>query len=304
MKALIIGASGLVGSALYAEAKKQGHKVLGTYFNFPEENLERLDYGDSSQLNNILDKFSPEVVLCPAAKTNVDWIEQNPQEAWEINVAKLNTLLNACKKRNITVAYFSSDYVFDGKSGPYSENDIPNPLNFYGKHKLASEIMVKSFFPEKHFIFRTTWVFGYEKQEKNFLYSVVKTLNAGKELKVPDDMYATASYTTDIAKCALNLIEKKLYGTYNLCGNEYTSRYDYSKIIAKVFGLNTSLLIPVKYSSMQYIAARPLKAGLKNEKATKTSMIKWISTEEALKEIKRQIETIYGTSIRTLSSSK
>ena len=117
-------------------------------------------------------------------------------------------------------------------------------------------------------------------------------------------MYATASYTPDIAKCALNLIEKEFYGMYNLSGNEYTSRYDYSKIIAKVFELNISLLIPVKYSSMQYVAARPLKAGLKNEKATKASMIKWIPTEEALKEIKIQIETAYGKSIRTLSSNK
>ena len=226
MRLLIIGASGLVGNALYDEAKKRGYSVLGTYSSYHIEGLEKLDYGDSNQLNKILDKFSPEVVLCPAAKTNVDWIEQNPAEGWETNVIKLATLLKECAKRNITVAYFSSDYIFDGKSGPYPEDAIPNPLNFYGKHKLASEIMVKSFIPEKHYIFRTTWVFGYEKQEKNFLYSVIKNLKAQKELKVPDDMYATASYTPDIAKCALNLIEKEFYGTYNLSGNEYTSRYD------------------------------------------------------------------------------
>ena len=143
MKTLILGASGLVGSSLYAEAKKRGYPTLGTYLNYPQDNLKRLDYGDSFQLESILDEFAPEVVFCSAAKTNVDWIEKNPLEAWEINVVKLNTLLNTCAKRNIIVAYFSSDYIFDGLRGPYSENDIPNPLNYYGKQKIASEAIVK-----------------------------------------------------------------------------------------------------------------------------------------------------------------
>ena len=112
MRLLIIGASGLIGSALYTEAKKRGHLVFGTYLNYPLEGLEKLDYGDNLQLEGILDKFSPEAVLCPSAKTNVDWIEQNPLEAWETNVTKLNSLFKACAKRNISAGYFSSDYIF------------------------------------------------------------------------------------------------------------------------------------------------------------------------------------------------
>lgn len=291
---LIIGASGLVGGTLYKEALNQGHSVLGTYYEHKQADLEKLDYGDVVEIEKIISKFPCDFIFCPAGKVNVDWIEQNPEEAYKINVEKLKVLFEAAKMKKIQVVFFSTDYIFDGKGGPYFEDDTPNPINFYGKHKLEAENMAKKIFSENCLILRTTWVFGCEMQEKNFMYSVIKNLKANKEMKVPDDMTATPSYVKDLAKCALDLAKRKIYGTYNLTGGKVISRYNFAKIIAKAFDLNSSLLIPVKYSSMQLPASRPLVGGLKNDKITRLINYKWTSLEDSLREVKKEIKYEYS----------
>lgn len=290
MKLLITGASGLVGSALYNKAKKRGHETIGTYLTNHVEGLQKLDYGNEKEVGEIIKKFSPDVILCPAGNTNVDWIEENPKEAWNINVEKLSIFFKAAAKYNLPLAFFSTDYIFDGKEGPYLEDASPNPLNYYGKHKLEAENILRSLLPNKHFIFRTTWVFGQEKQGKNFLYHIVKNLSLNKEVKVPDDMGATPTYNLDIARFVLKLIEKKAFGTYNLSNGKYLTRYEFAKLIANVFGLNFSMLVPVKYFTLRKPANRPLRAGLKNEKATKAAELTWTKVEDALKETKNQME--------------
>lgn len=290
MKLLIIGASGLIGGALYNEALQRDYPTIGTYLNYPTEGLYKLDYGNRSEINKLLDDHLIKVILCPGGKTDVDWIEQNPKEAWNLNVGKLNTLFEIASERQIPLAFFSSDYIFDGKNGPYTEDDMPNPLNLYGSHKYIAETMLKTFMPKKYFIFRTTSVFGQEKQEKNFVYTVVKNLSLKKELRLPYDLFCTPTYVLDIARFALTIIEKNEYGTYNLSGYEYITRVDFAKNIAKSFKLNESLIIPVQFSSTNYIAARPLKAGLKNDKATNTTRLQWTPLNQALSETRREME--------------
>ncbi len=290
MRPLIIGASGLVGSTLYAEAKRLGYEAIGTYLNHPQEELYRLDYGDINEVINFLKRFSPDVIICPAANANVDHIEENPKDGWLNNVEKLSTLFKVSEEKNIPIAFFSSDYIFDGKEGPYKEDSLPNPLNFYGSHKLASEIALKTFLPKNHYIFRTTWVFDYEKQRKNFLYSIINNLGTGKEIKVPTDMSATPGYASDIAKFSLELIKQKKYGNYNLTNGEVISRYDFAKLIAKVYELNEDLIIKANSQSMNYIAKRPLKAGLINDKSIKDTGLIWCTLENAIKETRQKME--------------
>lgn len=291
MNLLIIGASGLIGEALYKEAKKRGHNAVGTYLNFGCDDLFKLDYGDVNQINKLISDFSCEVIVCPAGRLNVDWIEKNPQEAWRVNVEKLNLLFQVAASKKIPIAFYSTDYIFDGKKGPYFEEDIPNPLNTYGRHKLVAEIMLKTFFPKEHFIFRTTWVFGPEKQQKNFLYSVIRTLSSTKELRVSYDMSATPSYVLDVARSSLDVIERGVFGTFNLSSGKCISRFEFAKKIAEAFNFDSSLLIPVEYASMNYVAQRPLCAGLKNEKVTNLTRFHWTPLEEALNETRVAIET-------------
>lgn len=290
MRLLIIGASGLVGNSIREEAAKQNHTVLGTYLTYSLDDLKKLDYGDEKEVKAMLNDFLPDIVICPAGKTNVDWIEQNPEEGYKINVLNLNILLKVCASRDIPFAFFSSDYIFDGKSGPYKEEDIPNPLNYYGKHKLECETMIKTLIPKKYFIFRTTWVFGYEAQEKNFVYSVVKNLNLGKEMKAPKDMFSTPSYSLDVAKSVIQIINKGSYGTFNVTGDEYISRYNFAKKIATVFGLDTSLLLGVYSDEMKLIATRPLKAGLVNKNVKEITKMNFTPLENALLQTKTMVK--------------
>lgn len=303
MRLLVIGASGLVGSALYKEAVKQDYSVLGTYLGFPKEGLQKLDYGDKNEVSKLLDSFLPQVIICSAGKTNVDWIEQNPQEAWKINVARLNILFQIASQREIPVAFFSTDYIFDGKNGPYSEDDLPNPINVYGYHKLATEIMLKTYLPKNHFIFRTSYVFGQESQEKNYVYTVVKNLSLGKEIKTPEDMLITPTYTSDIARFSLNIIENNRVGIINLSGSEYLTRFEFARNIATIFNLKESLIVPIKFSSLNAKANRPLKSGLKNEKACKLSNLSWTPFKEALKETREAMERANQYPIDTKSAT-
>ena len=289
MKALIIGASGLVGNELYNEAKKQGHEVLGTYFNHKVPNLEKLDYGDRVESQTIIKTFSPDIIFCPAANPNVDWCEENSKDSWRNNVKKLNNFLEVVLENNIPFAYFSTDYLFDGKDGPYDEDFIPNPLSFYGKHKLASEILVQSLIP-KNYIFRTTLVFGRENQKKNYAYTIYKNLSSGSKLKAADDLFATPTYALDIAKFALEIVKKKAFGTYNLAGSEFISRYDYACKIAEAFDLDKSLLQPLKYNDLNLKTKRPLKGGLTNKKSIQLTGLSYTPLEVALKDMKEKMK--------------
>lgn len=303
MKSLIIGASGLVGKKLYDEALYRKHNVIGTYLNYPVDNLQYLDIGIDAELEKTLNDFEPTIIFCPAGKTNVDWIEENPKESWALNNEKLFKLFKHASKRNIPVAFFSTDYIFDGNEGPYDENDKPNPLNFYGSHKLASEIALKTFSPENYYIFRTTWVFGEELQGKNFAYSIIKNLSSKKEIKVPDDMFSTPTYSDEIAKHCFDIVEKNTCGTYHLSNGEVISRYEFAKKIAQVFELDESLIKPTKTIELNSRAKRPLKAGLINKKSLEISNSKWSKVEACLKDMKQKME-LSGKSPLVSSSEK
>lgn len=290
MKSLVIGASGLVGSTLLKNLSAKGYETLGTYFNCPTEGLIYLDYSNKEEVKKTLNFFSPKIVWCPAGLTNVNYIEENEKESYLRNVQGLKNLFEACKEKNIIIVFFSTDYIFDGHGGPYAENDIPNPINIYGKHKLEAENLIKEILKEHYFIFRTTWVYGFERQGKNFVYSAVNNLSNDREIKVSDEMFSTPTYVEDLVNVSINLVEKKSYGLFNIAGSEYISRFDFAHKIAEVFKLNTNLIKKVKYETLNKPAKRPLKTGLKNDKAAKKINITWHTLKEGLQETKSQME--------------
>ena len=120
MRLLVIGASGLVGNTIYEEAKKCNIPVEGTYNTFYTNGLHKLDYSKKNEVVKIIEEQKPEIIICPAGITNVDWIEQNSQKAWKTNIENIRTILETATAYEIPVAFFSTDYIFDGKNGPYS----------------------------------------------------------------------------------------------------------------------------------------------------------------------------------------
>lgn len=289
MRILIIGASGLVGSHLFREGELRGHEIMGTYYQRATPQLYFLDATDKQTVKEIIKKFKPDVVLFPAAKPYVDYCQLNPEETWKINVDTVKNVLEEIVEREIFFVYFSSDYVFDGCCGPYSEEDVINPLSVYGKQKAECERIVRKMCPQ-HIIIRTTGVYGWEDEQKNFVASLIKRVNSGETVTAPVDQIGSPTYAADLARAVFELIKNKTTGTYNVSGPEVMNRYEFALLIASIFGLNQTLIKPVLTSKLNQNAPRPLKAGLLIAKLEKETGIKMLAPAEALKIMKREYE--------------
>ncbi|MDO8339829.1 MAG: SDR family oxidoreductase, partial [Candidatus Burarchaeum sp.] len=182
MRLLVVGASGQLGRALVEAALEWDFEVTGTYESRPENGPSaplqhfHLDMTDAKEVEAVFEKAKPDACVLAAAYTNVDGCETDPAKADRINVEGTRNVAEACKKRNCLFVFISSDYVFDGKKGPYSEEDKPNPINHYGKTKLEGEKIAQGL--KEHLIVRTTVVFDF-REGKNFATRLVERLKAG-----------------------------------------------------------------------------------------------------------------------------
>ena len=169
MKVLVIGATGLIGEKFYEKFSNiSGTRLKGTYLTQKKNDLEQLDIRDTKKLRKVFNDFIPDIVIQPAAISNVEFCEENPKAAEEVNIIATKESVNLCRQIKSKFVFFSTDYLFDGKAGPYSENDIPNPLNVYGRQKLAMENFIRENLDD-YLIIRTTVVYSWETKGKNFV---------------------------------------------------------------------------------------------------------------------------------------
>lgn len=268
MKVAVIGASGLVGSHCMNIMSENGIEVLGTHFSFSTENTHYFNALEGNISEYFISKnFQPDLIIHCAALTNVDFCEKHPSESYEQTVAPTLNIVDYCNQFNIKIVYISTDYIFDGIDGPYSEMADVNPINIYGKHKLECELLVSTV--KSNLILRITNVYGEEIRNKNFIARLIIQLinNEDKVLDLPKDQYATPIYAGDIAEMILILIKDNREGIYNLSSTDYYSRYQLAKKIKSYFLNNKSVLInPVETINTNQTAKRPLNGGLINNK--------------------------------------
>lgn len=261
---LVIGASGLVG---YEFWRQQG-KSEGWHFTYRSNKLRgfiQLDATDAGAVSEIVGELEPSLIMLPAAYANVNGCETEKELARRNNVGIVENVLGAAGK-GCKIVFFSTDYLFDGKDGPYGEEAKPNPINYYGKLKLECERLIASS-GNPHLIVRTTGVFGWEAQKKNFLYRVMGTLGAGKALEVPNDQFSNATYVRDLVSATLGLLDSGKAGVWNVAGPEIFSKEALAREYAGFLKLDASLITGKPTSSFDNVAPRPLKGGLKTEKA-------------------------------------
>ncbi len=286
MKILIIGASGLIGGYLFKEFSSLG-EVKGTSFPLQLKEYPRLDIRNKIELKNIFQSFHPNIVLCPAAISDVEYCENNPDEAREVNVQGMFNVIKETKDNFSKLVFFSSEYIFNGENGPYSETDTPSPINEYGRQKMEVEgIMQKEL--NDFLIIRTTVVYGWEKEGKNFVMQVLKKNSEDNPIKVPKDQLSSPTYAGNLAYTVRELIKAKKSGIFNVVGNQLMSRYEFSQLICKVFSLNQGLIRPVFTHELGQSAKRPLKAGLKIDKIVKEVGAILISPLEGLMQMKAE----------------
>jgi dTDP-4-dehydrorhamnose reductase len=266
MIVLIIGASGLVGSALAEVCRRAGDRVHGTYRGNERPGLTQLDLRDRRALCKLVRDTGPEVIYLPAAVTKVDWCEQHEAESYSVNVTGPAKVAEAVGTLPVKLVYFSTDYVFDGLNGPYGEEDAPNPVNVYGRHKLAAEGILRQAV-KSHLIVRTTWVYGAEQPPRNFAARTVQQLRAGIPVKVPVDQWGNPTYVSDLAALVREAVDKGITGILNAVGPQIVNRYEFALTLARVFDLPLHLITPVYTPELGQVAKRPLQGGLVVDRA-------------------------------------
>jgi dTDP-4-dehydrorhamnose reductase len=269
MKILIVGASGLVGgNCLKYFRQRDEWEVAGTYYSYKAGDTVFFDTLDpTNPLNFDANAFAPDVVLHCGALTHVDYCEEHAGESHRKTVHSTLNIIELCRKHHARMVFVSTDYVFDGKEGPYAEEATVHPISVYGRHKLEAEELVRDNIAD-HIIIRVTNVYGDEERGKNFVARILSQVKEGKRLtlKLPGDQFATPINALDIARCLYLLIQDRKRGTFHIAGTDYMSRVQLWLRILHHFPEAEYDLDILSSEDLGQKADRPLQGGLKNKK--------------------------------------
>jgi dTDP-4-dehydrorhamnose reductase len=268
MRFLVTGSAGLVGQNVVRDLVKQNYEVYSIYHN--EKPLDgisiSLDLTNLEKIKQVMQKTKPDVVIHLAAMTNVDLCETEKELACTLNVKATQTLANEAAKIKAFFVYVSTDYVFDGLEGMKNEDEVPNPLGYYGKTKLEGEMSLNNL-ASNWAIVRTSTPFGVHSKKKSFPLWVKENLESNNEIKVLTDQYTSPTYVPNLSKMIIEVATKQINGIIHLAGSTRISRYDFAVMIAEKLGLDKSLLIQAKTEDMNWIAKRPKDSSLDVAKA-------------------------------------
>jgi dTDP-4-dehydrorhamnose reductase len=266
MRALVIGASGQVGAAVGLRLTALGHRVIGTHARTPTPSTQPLDFTDPVATERIIDETRPDWIFCAAGLTHVDYCEDAPAEAYRANRDAPAAAAGLAARRGARFIYYSTEYVFDGRAGPYAETDRPNPLSVYGRSKLEGERAVLQA-SSGSVVIRTTVVYGPEPQGKNFVYQLLRRLRAGERMTVAVDQRSTPTYNQDLAAASVELAERGVEGVIHIAGPAILDRYAFARAACEVFDLSPESLTPAPTTKLGQRAPRPLNAGLRTDRA-------------------------------------
>ena len=284
MKTLLItGAYGQLGDACVKFLKNNYNITLSGVS--PSDGGVHLDIRSKSSIKKVLSDIDPDVILNLAALTDVDGCELDPQQAKDINVSGVK---NLCRDFSGHFIQISTDYVFDGESGPYSEEDQPNPRSVYGKTKLFADNWLLDNY-SKSTIIRTNILYSYTKRTKaSFLKWVVDSLNDNQNIKVVNDQWNNPTWTESLSSVISKIIDNQAFDLYHYGDRDILNRFDFSILISKVFNLDSSLIMPISSDELNQIAPRPRKSGLITKKIESELGIIPKSVETCLNEIRKQ----------------
>ncbi len=259
-KILIVGASGLVGGYLLDYF---GPRAVGTgnANAASRQGLIGCDITDAAQTNAVVSQSGADVVVHTAAYTHVDGCEQNPELSEAVNVEGTRNVAEACKKAGVRYIFVSTDYVFDGTSGPHRIDEAFAPLNVYGRHKVAAEEIVAGTV-EDHAIVRSCNLYGWQPGGKNFVMAVYQLGLEGKPMRVPVDQFGSPTLAEDMANAIDELASSELTGAFHCAGPDYVDRLEWAQRSAEAFNLDPGFVTGVATSELAQPAPRPLKGGL------------------------------------------
>ena len=292
MRILVTGANGLLGGFLVPELAAHGHEVLATGLGpcrLPETagnsyRYRTLDITDATSVFDTFSEFSPEAVVHAAAITQADDCEKDPIRCWTVNVTATRFAAEAARRQGAFLVYISTDFVFDGVSGPYREEDAPAPVNYYGCSKLAAEKAVLSTLADSAVV-RTVLVYGPSPNmaRSSLMGWVAKNLRAGQRIRVVSDQVRTPTFAGDLARGIRNIAERKSKGLWHVSGSDVLTPYEMAVRTADMLGLDKSLMERVDADTFSQPARRPLRTGFVIDKARRELGYSPLSFEEGLR---------------------
>lgn len=268
---LVTGANGMLGQRSINFYKSiENVRLLATSVEeYPVfDNIDYLscDLSNREKIKKIISDFCPDFIINAAAFTNVDLSESEKETAWKINVKGVEYLAEGARIIDAHLIHISSDYIFDGLNGPYSETAKPNPLGYYGRTKLASENALK-ISGCMNTILRTNVLYGIADSRPDFVRWVVKSVRNGKKINIVTDQVNNPTFIDDLVQAINRVIEFRKQGIFNIGGREFLTRFEFTEIIADFFNLDKNLIGPILTEELNQPAKRPLKSGLLTLKA-------------------------------------
>jgi dTDP-4-dehydrorhamnose reductase len=223
----------------------------------------RLDITDDTAVERLFDDFEPDVVINAAAMTQVDACETDRELCWKVNADAVDTLARCCRDHGARLLQISTDFVFDGQDGPYREDARPNPVSYYGRSKLAGENNARGAGTDRWAIIRTVLVYGAPQADarSNFVTWVYSKLQAGEHIRVVTDQWRTPTWVVDLADAVERVVRFRKSGIYHVSGRELMSVHAFAHRIARVAGLDASLIGEADKTTFSQPAERPAKTG-------------------------------------------
>lgn len=275
MKVLVTGANGFLGYYLCRQLLDAGITVMATgkgesrlpFTIDPLFSYRSMDFTDPFQVDSVFEDFKPGFVVHAGAISRPDFCEQNQIQAYITNVEGTVTLLINAAAFQSFFLFVSTDFVFDGKAGPYAEDDATNPVNYYGRTKMEAEEAVKEY-EYDWAIVRTVLVYGKPLMgRENLLTMVQNSLSGGNEISIFDDQYRTPTYVEDLAAAIVSIIQKKATGTWHISGKNMLTPYQVAILTAQHLDLDESLVKKIHEGDLIEAAKRPPRTGFIIEKA-------------------------------------
>lgn len=272
-KIWLCGANGQIGTAIGEIVDTMEFELLAT-------DIDELDVTDTEKVISFVEVNRPDIIINCSGVTDIQLCEQNPVLAFKVNALGARNLSIAARKLEAKLVQISTDDVFDGKNSyPYSEFDMANPVTVYGKSKLAGENYVKEF-TFKHFIVRSTWVYG---EGENFVLDFLKKVDAKETLAIAPDQFGSPTSARELARFLLHLVHTGEYGTYHATNKGVCSRYDFASEILRLTGKKAEIK-PVPAAMSAYSKVRPAYAVLQNFILSMIEIYDFPTWEESLRE--------------------
>jgi dTDP-4-dehydrorhamnose reductase len=292
-RVLLTGASGFVGCNL-ARYLRDDFEVYGTYHHSQppsaEDRFIKVDVASRASVQQVLDRVKPQAVIHAAAVADVDSCERNPGICSQVNVKGTETIVEAASSAGARFIFFSTDLVFNGEKGDYSEGDEPDPTTLYGATKREAEKLVLEA-ADRAVVLRLALMYGKSGYSgTGFVHRLVESLKAGKLFKLFTDQYRTPLYLRDLAQVlSMVLLDEDLRGLYHLGGPERVSRWEFGQALAEVFGFREELLLPIRMEDLPGMVSRPRDCSLNSGRICERLKLEPRGIREGLQRLKEEM---------------